>query len=114
MDRRAFLRHLGFGTVSAAAAALTWDIERLLWVPGEKTILLPAVQPVNMVFSVSMDWTQSQLHLTQEEQHWVARELAKSLDEQLYGELTIAQLQRSPRPPLQIRSPQRFVVTEGS
>ncbi len=42
MDRRAFLRHLGFGTVSAAAASLTWDVERLIWVPGVKTILLPA------------------------------------------------------------------------
>ncbi len=41
MDRRAFLRQLGFGTVSAAAAALTWDVERLLWVPGERQIFLP-------------------------------------------------------------------------
>ena len=42
MDRRAFLKQLGFGTISAAAAALTWDIERLLWVPGEKSIFLPS------------------------------------------------------------------------
>lgn len=42
MDRRSFLRKLGFGTVAAAAAATTGvDIEKLLWEPGEKTILLP-------------------------------------------------------------------------
>jgi|SRR5881394_438682 len=41
IDRRAFLRRLGFGTVSAAAAALTFDVEKLLWRPGEKTIVLP-------------------------------------------------------------------------
>ena len=41
IDRRAFLRALGFGTVSAAAAELTFDVENLLWAPGEKTILLP-------------------------------------------------------------------------
>lgn len=43
MNRRHFLARLGFGTVSAAAAISTFDIERLLWVPGEKTIVLPAV-----------------------------------------------------------------------
>ncbi len=41
MDRRAFLRRLGFGTIAAAAASSVFDIERLLWVPGEKTIFLP-------------------------------------------------------------------------
>jgi hypothetical protein len=42
MDRRAFLRRLGFGTVAAAAAATgAIDIERLLWTPGEKTIFIP-------------------------------------------------------------------------
>jgi hypothetical protein len=43
MNRRAFLARLGFGTVAAAAAASTFDLERLLWVPGEKTIFLPPV-----------------------------------------------------------------------
>ncbi len=46
LARRAFLRQLGFGTLSAAAAALTWDVERLLWVPGERTILLPSAAAV--------------------------------------------------------------------
>lgn len=43
MDRRTFLRRLGFGTVSAAAASCVFDVEKLLWVPGEKTIVLPAL-----------------------------------------------------------------------
>lgn len=42
IDRRAFLRRLGFGTVAAAAAATGMlDVERLLWAPGEKTIFIP-------------------------------------------------------------------------
>lgn len=42
MNRRSFLASLGFGTVAAAAAANSLlDVERLLWVPGEKTIFLP-------------------------------------------------------------------------
>lgn len=39
IDRRTFLRRLGFGTVSAAAAACVFDVEKLLWIPGEKTII---------------------------------------------------------------------------
>jgi hypothetical protein len=47
MDRRAFLRALGFGTVAAAAAATSvFDLERLLWVPGEKTIFLPSAPAI--------------------------------------------------------------------
>lgn len=43
LTRRAFLRRLGFGTVAAAAAATgVVDLERLLWVPGERTIVIPA------------------------------------------------------------------------
>jgi len=42
MNRRNFLAALGFGTVAAAAAANhVLDIERLLWIPGEKTIFIP-------------------------------------------------------------------------
>ena len=42
MDRRAFLRRLGFGTVAAAAASTgALDIERLLWRPDEKKIFIP-------------------------------------------------------------------------
>jgi len=41
LDRRTFLRALGFGTVAAAAAATAaYDVERLLWVPDEKTIVV--------------------------------------------------------------------------
>lgn len=45
IDRRTFLRRLGFGTVAAAAAATgVLDVERLLWTPGEKTIFLPTLE----------------------------------------------------------------------
>jgi hypothetical protein len=37
LNRRAFLQLLGAGTVAAVA----FDPERLLWVPGAKTIFLP-------------------------------------------------------------------------
>lgn len=42
IDRRAFLHRLGFGTVAAAAAATgVFDVEKILWVPGEKRIFIP-------------------------------------------------------------------------
>jgi hypothetical protein len=46
MDRRTFLARLGFGTVSAAAAALTFDVDKLLWVPGEKTMVHLSTNPL--------------------------------------------------------------------
>ena len=47
IDRRAFLARLGFGTVAAAAAANGLiDLERLLWVPGEKTIIIPSANAI--------------------------------------------------------------------
>ena len=41
MERRDFLRQLLTGS-AGAAAALTFDPERLLWVPGAKTFFLPS------------------------------------------------------------------------
>lgn len=42
IDRRTFLRRLGFGTVAAAAAANSlFDVERLLWIP-RPMIMVPA------------------------------------------------------------------------
>lgn len=68
IDRRAFLRRLGFGTVGAAAAAIgVFDVERLLWVPGEKTILLPAPAALNTLFNPD----------------WITREALRILKEQL-------------------------------
>ncbi len=49
IDRRAFLRSLGVGTVSAAAAVCAFDVEKLLWVPGEKTLWLPPQKGVELV-----------------------------------------------------------------
>lgn len=46
-DRREFLRVFG-----AAAAAAVLDPERLLWVPGRKTIFLPSVLPELVAFDV--------------------------------------------------------------
>lgn len=54
MDRRGFLRSLLTG-----AAALTLDPERLLWVPGAKTISIPkAIEPVSFggVKIVTCQW----------------------------------------------------------
>lgn len=41
MNRRGFLKALLSGTAGAVAAH-TLDLDRLLWVPGEKTIFLPS------------------------------------------------------------------------
>lgn len=40
MDRRSFLKWLT-GTAVGVALAPTLDLDKLLWVPGEKTIFIP-------------------------------------------------------------------------
>jgi len=51
LDRRTFLRRLGFGTVAAAAAATgAIDVERLLWNPGERTIFLPSPPTIEPLY----------------------------------------------------------------
>ncbi len=40
MNRRTFLAWLA-GTAAGAAAAHTLDLEKLLWVPGQKNIFIP-------------------------------------------------------------------------
>jgi hypothetical protein len=43
MNRRGFL-----STLAGAAAALTLDPEKLLWVPGKKTISIPSAVPAEL------------------------------------------------------------------
>ena len=44
MHRRTFVRLLGLGTITATGVATgALDVERLLWIPGEKTLFLPPV-----------------------------------------------------------------------
>ena len=43
MDRRRFLAWLG-GTAAGVALAPTFDVERLLWVPGARTIFIPSAR----------------------------------------------------------------------
>lgn len=53
ITRRGFL-----GALAAAATGLVLDPERLLWLPGQKTIFLPPIetfQPTGNVF-VTPDW----------------------------------------------------------
>ncbi len=54
LNRRDFLRRLGFGTVAAAAAASgVLDVERMLWQPGEKAIFIPPpVAPLSQTFTM--------------------------------------------------------------
>lgn len=53
MNRRNFLARLLAGATGAALAA-TVDLDKLLWVPGAKTIFLPSVQPALL----GVDWAQ--------------------------------------------------------
>lgn len=49
MDRRTFLRRLGIGIAVQTVSSLGpdgLDLDRLLWVPGEKTIFLPSTSKV--------------------------------------------------------------------
>ena len=47
IDRRLFLRWL-YGTAAGVAAAPYLDVDRLLWLPGEKTIFLPTLPELVM------------------------------------------------------------------
>ena len=47
MDRRRFLGMLG----ASAAALATFDVERWLWVPGQKTIFLPSPPSLQTQFA---------------------------------------------------------------
>jgi len=42
MNRRSFFQAL----LGGAIAAHEFDIERLLWVPGQKKIVIPAISPI--------------------------------------------------------------------
>lgn len=55
MNRRSFLKWLG-GTAAGVAAAHTLDLDKLLWVPGEKTIFIPPPP-------VGETWLSTALHL---------------------------------------------------
>lgn len=69
LDRRRFLG-IVLGGAAGAAIASTVDLDQLLWMPGEKTILIPEVVELNEL--VTMDWLmaetlrvlQSKLQLT--------------------------------------------------
>lgn len=52
MNRRAFLGWLG-GTAAGVAASHVLDLDRLLWVPGERTIFVPASRPLLTMISPS-------------------------------------------------------------
>lgn len=56
LDRRQFLTRV-IGGIAGAAAASTLDLEQLLWLPGEKTILIPEfVGPAAGNTFLTMDW----------------------------------------------------------
>lgn len=50
LNRRDFLRALLSSTVVAA----TVDVEKLLWIPGEKKIFIPSERQIKFLYSV--DW----------------------------------------------------------
>lgn len=85
MKRRDFLARLLAGATGAALAA-TVDLDKLLWVPGARTIFLPSVQPALL----GVDWAQGQdgISIRFVRQFDVASELVERLDV-LYGMGTI-------------------------
>lgn len=52
MNRHCFLQLLSAGTIGAA----TFDLERLLWVPGQKTIFLPSTAPTLLDITSPIAW----------------------------------------------------------
>ena len=63
MNRRGFLSALG-----ALSAAFALDPERLLWVPGAKTVFLPPAAPIPIKpFGVDVEFTDDDLFMTIED-----------------------------------------------
>jgi hypothetical protein len=46
MNRRSFLQSLSLGTI-----ALTFDPEKLLWVPGLRKIFIPSVRTTSLFYA---------------------------------------------------------------
>jgi len=56
MGRRAFLQALTAGAIATTATALVGgDLEQLVWLPGERTMLLPDVVPITLVEQHGVD-----------------------------------------------------------
>jgi hypothetical protein len=65
MNRRSFLHLLGLSAAGLAVGELELDLDRLLWVPGQKTIFLPPVPVGNQLLTADwIDWiTQETLRI---------------------------------------------------
>lgn len=93
MNRRGFLKLLGYGAAGAVAAQ-ELDLDRLLWVPGEKTIFLPAFEPHTFD---PCDWmTRESLRILKER-----LQFAKSINREYEPPLHVGETVR-------IHLPQRF------
>ncbi len=74
MTRRGF-----FAALISAVAGATLDPERLLWVPGRKTIFIP---PSRNVF-VSPDWIAREMLAILQKQFMLAKRVNREFDAQL-------------------------------
>ena len=101
MKRRTFLAWLT-GTAAGVAAAATLDLDKLLWIPGEKTIFLPDPPPIASPKFVLMPLDYGLVHIGNEGNVWMhtpdgpeyqaairlaSQNLAKRIDEQLWAEI---------------------------
>lgn len=96
MDRRNFLARLLAGATGVAIAS-TVDVDRLLWVPGEKTIFIPET------VLVPCDWSMG----------WLTREALKILERnlQFFGHVNREYSERGPRrigDTVRLRLPQSY------
>jgi hypothetical protein len=75
VNRRDFLRALIAAAPALASASAVLDLDRMLWVPGEKTIFLPPVVSIESKCNqfLAPDWVAQQAFLlfrrTWEEHH---------------------------------------------
>ncbi len=92
MQRRAFLRWLG-GTAAGVALAPTLDLEKLLWVPGAKTIVLPPV-PLVGTLRTEFQWTETDREvlpfgMTDADVSAAAKHLADAIDRDIVASLMV-------------------------
>src|SRR5437867_11552156 len=84
LDRRAFLRRLGFGTVSVAAAVCTFDLEKLLWLPGEKTIIEVTKPLPTLIQRIGLSVQEYQWQLTKLSYHHPQWDAVKIMQESAF------------------------------
>lgn len=99
MNRRQFFQLLGSGVIGAAVTQ-GLDLDKLLWVPGEKTIFLPPVKAFGNQI-VTLDWMTKEISRLMAQNLKFSQQVNRQYDTEYAGVVKIGDTVR-------VRTPQRF------